>query len=297
MGDQDDNKPDGGEPTPSEPPSNPELPPADAPTLSPASPVAASTAPEVEPKAESVSPPAPDIEPKAAIAAPAAAAPEPKVEPAAPAPSPPAPRQRRLLAAGIGGAIAAYATASWISAQPPQPDVAGIEERKALQQSIAQLSKQVATLKADLDKSNKLAFDKFNKIAADLASKPASSPIIKSADRVDIGKSAEITGTIPAPAAAAPAAAPATVAVPMPTPRPATRVAAATIRPVVLQDWWIYDARGGYIFVAGHGEIYQAIPGAPLPGLGTVQAIKREDGAWVVVTPKGLIVADRRRFE
>jgi len=85
--------------------------------------------------------------------------------------------------------------------------------------------------------------------------------------------------------------------VPMPAPRPATRVAAAPSRPVILQDWWIYDARGGYIYVAGHGEVFQVMPGAPLPGLGLVQAIRREDGAWVVVTPKGLIVADRRRFD
>jgi hypothetical protein len=37
----------------------------------------------------------------------------------------------------------------------------------------------------------------------------------------------------------------------------------------------------------------------PLPGLGRVQAIKRENGAWVVVTSRGLIVAnrDRRSFE
>jgi len=294
MAEQDENKLTGGD----EPLFNPEVPPAEAPALSPTAhdtaPAAAANEPKLEPAA-----PTPVVETKAAPVAPVAAAPEPKVEPAAPAP-----RQKRrallaasiVLAAGIGGVLGGYTTASWISVQPPQPDVAGIAERKALQQSIAQLSKQVATLKVDLDKSNKLALDKFNKIAADLASKPASSSLIKTADRVDVGKSTEITGTIPAPAAAAPPAAPGTVAVPMPTPRPAApRVAAITTRPAVLQDWWIYDARGGYIFVAGHGEIYQAVPGAPLPGLGPVQSVKRENGSWIVVTPKGLIVADRDR--
>ena len=34
-------------------------------------------------------------------------------------------------------------------------------------------------------------------------------------------------------------------------------------------------------------------------GLGPVEQIKRQDGRWVVVTPKGLIVSmrDRRYFE
>jgi hypothetical protein len=43
--------------------------------------------------------------------------------------------------------------------------------------------------------------------------------------------------------------------------------------------------------VQGHGDIYQVVPGAPLPGLGSVEQIKRQDGRWVVVTPKGIIVS------
>jgi len=51
--------------------------------------------------------------------------------------------------------------------------------------------------------------------------------------------------------------------------------------------------------VQGHGDIYQVVPGAPLPGLGPVERVKRQDGRWVVVTPKGIIVSmrDRRYFE
>jgi hypothetical protein len=51
--------------------------------------------------------------------------------------------------------------------------------------------------------------------------------------------------------------------------------------------------------VQNRGDIYQVVPGAPLPGLGPVEQIKRQDGRWVVVTPKGLIVSarDRSYFE
>ena len=38
---------------------------------------------------------------------------------------------------------------------------------------------------------------------------------------------------------------------------------------------------------------YEVVPGANLPGIGRVETIKRQDGRWVVVTPKGLILSQR----
>jgi len=51
--------------------------------------------------------------------------------------------------------------------------------------------------------------------------------------------------------------------------------------------------------VQGHGDIYRVSIGAPLPGLGRVEQVKRQDGRWMVLTPKGIIVSlrDRRYFE
>jgi hypothetical protein len=61
----------------------------------------------------------------------------------------------------------------------------------------------------------------------------------------------------------------------------------------ILRDWWISDARNGYVYVQGHGEVYRVVPGTPLPGLGTVEQIKRQNGRWVVMTPKGIIASRR----
>jgi hypothetical protein len=71
------------------------------------------------------------------------------------------------------------------------------------------------------------------------------------------------------------------------------------MRPPVIGDWAIRDAHNGYVYVQGHGDIYQVVPGANLPGLGPVQSITRQDGRWVVLTPRGVIVSmrDRRFFE
>lgn len=61
----------------------------------------------------------------------------------------------------------------------------------------------------------------------------------------------------------------------------------------ILADWSIRGARDGYVIVQGHGDAYRVVPGTPLPGLGPVEQIKRQDGHWVVVTPKGIIVPRR----
>jgi hypothetical protein len=171
------------------------------------------------------------------------------------------------LAAGFGAVVGAVASGNFVPAAPT--DVAGLQERKAMEQSIAQLSKEITTLKANIVAANKVAHSEIAKISD------------KIAERAEQPKTPEITGSIP-------------------TPRPAPGVAATPpARPPVVKDWAIRDTRGGLIYVQGHGDIYQVAPGAPLPGLGPVQSIKRQDGRWVVTTPKGIIVSmrDRRYFE
>jgi hypothetical protein len=61
----------------------------------------------------------------------------------------------------------------------------------------------------------------------------------------------------------------------------------------ILRDWRISHARNGAVYVQGHGEIYRVVPGTPLPGLGSVEEIKRQNGRWVVMTPKGIIASMR----
>jgi hypothetical protein len=73
------------------------------------------------------------------------------------------------------------------------------------------------------------------------------------------------------------------------TPRAVLRQPPARV--AVLADWWIPDGPSdGWVYVQGHGDVYRVVPGTPLPGLGPVEQIKGQDGHWVVVTPKGIIV-------
>lgn len=202
------------------------------------------------------------------------------------------------IAAALGVVIGALASGGFNSKpEAPRVDVAGLEERKAMQQSITRLSKEVTTLKANLDAANKTAHTQIAKLNDKLA------------ERVK-KEGAEVTGSISAPqtaaSAPAPAEQPAAVPTPIPQPRPPQVASGAeppppppSMRSSIVPGWWIREARDGYVYVESHGDIYQVVPGAPLPGLGPVEQIKRQDGRWVVVTPRGIIVSmrDRRYFE
>jgi hypothetical protein len=184
------------------------------------------------------------------------------------------------IAAAFGAVVGALATGGF-AAPEPRTNIAGIEQTKAMQQTIARLGREVTTLKATVEAANKNAHTQIAKIGD------------KITERFDRAAAADITGSISAPQ----------TATPLPSPRPASRAAATDIppsaRPPVVQGWTIRNARDGFVYVEGHGEVYQVVLGAPLPGLGAVESIKRQNGRWMVVTPKGIIVSmrDRRHFE
>ena len=190
------------------------------------------------------------------------------------------PRHKRyaLLAASVAiaaviGAVTGAATIGGF-AKAPAVDVAAVEENKAMQQSVARLTKEITSLKASLDADNRSASNQIAKISERLSR-----------------ETANVTGSVtPQTSQVAPSA-------PLPAARP--EPAATQPRLSIVTDWTIRETRDGFVYVQGHGDIYQVVPGAPLPGLGPVEQIKRQDGRWLVVTPKGIIVSmrDRRYFE
>jgi hypothetical protein len=194
------------------------------------------------------------------------------------------PHQRRhallaasvAIAAAVGAVVGAVANGG--ASNPTSVNVAAVDENKVLEQSVARLSNEITNLKASFEAANKATHSQIAKISERLNR-----------------RSGEITGSITLPQAAP------NSSVPNPTPRPAStspeRQPPAKVS--IVPDWSIRGARNGYIYVHGHGDLYEVVPGAPLPGLGPVEDIKRQDGRWVVVTPKGIIVSmrDRRYFE
>ncbi|MGD9766762.1 MAG: hypothetical protein AB7U62_03885 [Pseudolabrys sp.] len=199
------------------------------------------------------------------------------------------------FAAGVGAAAGAVIAGT--RAPPPAPihDEFAASERAAMQKTIAKLTKDVTTLRANLDAATKTANTQLAKLNERVSERIASE---KQAERhaAAAAASQDVTGSIAAPATAA-------TAVPVPTPRPVVQVDAKAdakpevkpveTRPVIVAGWSIRSVRDGVALIENRGEVYEVVPGAPLPGLGRVEAVRRQDGRWVVVTPKGLIVAAR----
>jgi hypothetical protein len=64
-------------------------------------------------------------------------------------------------------------------------------------------------------------------------------------------------------------------------------------KPAIIDGWTLRRVYDGFALIRGRfGEI-EVEPGAYVPGIGRIEDIHREDGRWVVVTSRGLIVARR----
>jgi hypothetical protein len=178
-----------------------------------------------------------------------------------------------MLAAGFGAAVGAFANRAPPQA-PAKPDTALLEENHALQRSVARLARDITTLKTAVESS----------------ARDGRSQLARLGERIEhVERAPEVTGSIAKSASAGgstpPAQPPAVekpeiiASPPLPTPRPA-----------IVQGWVLREARNGQAIVETRGELFQVGPGVPLPGLGRVEAVRREGSSWVVVTQKGLIM-------
>ena len=104
------------------------------------------------------------------------------------------------------------------------------------------------------------------------------------AGKADMMAAKETTGSIASPAP------------PLPAPPPAAAVAPLPPAPVpgIVSGWVIRDVYHGNAILQGRlGGMIEVGPGDILPGVGRIEAIRRQDGRWVVVTPKGMILSMR----
>ncbi len=173
-----------------------------------------------------------------------------------------------MIAAGLGAAFGAAVNKRPVE-MAPQRDAALIEDNATMQKSIARLTKELAALKTSVDNT----------------AKDSRTQIAKLTDRLE--RPPETTGSISKPAVAV-AAPPAAETTPIPQARP---MIAQDRRPPLAQGWTIREIRNNVAWVEFRGDLYAAQPGTPLPGLGNVEAVRREGNQWVVVAAKGIITS------
>jgi hypothetical protein len=197
------------------------------------------------------------------------------------------------VAGALGGALATAGLGQMMAANSVVPN------NSALEASVARIDADIVALKASVEHTSKVGVSQFNKTSdrldrvekaqaeplakvaklseavEKLRAAPASAPAVAAAPAA----SRDVTGTIAPPATAA--------AAPVPVPAPKPEVA----RLPTVEGWVIRDVANGSALIEGRQGIFEVYAGDPVPGLGRVDAIRKQDGRWVVVTSKGLVIA------
>ncbi|MEH2552985.1 hypothetical protein V1286_000514 [Bradyrhizobium algeriense] len=206
------------------------------------------------------------------------------------------------VAGALGGALATAGFGKLMARDSAQASVQAPAKDSALEASVARIDAEIVALKSSLEHNSKTTTGQLNKTSdrLDKVEKAQAEPAAKLAklsETVDKLRAAqasttaaaapapakEVTGSIPqqATAAAPPAAPPASGAPPKPE----------VARLPTVEGWVLRDVANGSALIEGRRGMYEVYAGDPIPGLGRVDAIRKQDGRWVVVTSKGLIVA------
>ena len=203
------------------------------------------------------------------------------------------------VAGALGGALATAGFGKLMAGDSAQASSQSSAKDSALETSVARIDAEIVALKASLEHTSKTTTGQLNKASdrLDKVEKAQAEPAAKLAklsEAVDKLRTAQasaptaaaapapakdITGSIPQQAAAA--------APPAPAASPKPEVA----RMPTVEGWILRDVANGSALIESRRGMYEVYAGDPIPGLGRVDAIRKQDGRWVVVTSKGLIVA------
>ena len=190
-----------------------------------------------------------------------------------------------VFAAALGAVAGAVTTSSLLRDPSPPADMIAANANRALQDSVAQLGSELATLKAGIASAQRNTSTQFGKLAErlDRAEKAQAEPVGKlaklqeSIDRLEQRQqhaAAPVAASVPAPEVTGSVA---------PKEEP---------RPQVAEGWRLRDFYDGRAIVEGrNGMLFRVGPGSNVPGLGRVETIKHENGKVVVVTASGIIAA------
>jgi hypothetical protein len=192
------------------------------------------------------------------------------------------------VAGALGGALATAGVGHFLG------DNTTASAGPALEASVARIDADILTLMANLENISKTSTAQFNKASdrLDKVEKAQAEPAAKLAKLSEAVDKLRGTPVAASAAAAAPAAAKevtGSISVPATTPAAAPKPEVARLP--TLEGWVLRDVANGAALIEGRRGMFEVYAGDPIPGLGRVDAIRRQDGHWVVVTGKGLIVA------
>ena len=193
------------------------------------------------------------------------------------------------LSAALGamiGALAAYGLVQSGAAPAVASGRPGLENTiQALKENVLQARVDLAALKVSIDAGNRSASAQFTRIGEriDRIERIQAEPVAKlnkaietleRLSRADAAtQSKDVTGSI--------------------APPPPPGAGPNQLGKLGVEGWVVRDVRRGTALIEGRVGIIEVEQGDVVPGLGRVDAIRRQDGRWVVVTSKGAILSAR----
>jgi hypothetical protein len=213
-----------------------------------------------------------------------------KEEPSAPAAPAAQPRSWRFallaatiaVAAAVGSFVGSLTGAGVGRLMPDAAPSANTADANSILRALKSEVAELTAMKSNLDGSIRNANTQFVAIAErlDRVERAATNPaaqLAHIADAVDrlnkINATSETTGSI----------------APMTTPPAEPKIVDR-----IVEDWVVQDVHGDRALVEGrNGSLFEVGAGSILPGVGRVEAVKRQDGQWVVVTARGVITSGR----
>jgi hypothetical protein len=188
------------------------------------------------------------------------------------------------LAAALGamvGALVAYGLARPAAVPAVAAGRTALEDIQALKENVVQARVELAALKLSIDSANRNAGAQLSRISEriDRVERSQAEPAAKLTKAIDTPErlargeaaSKDVTGSVAAAASA--------------LNQPA--------KPAAVEGWVVRDVYRGTALIEGRMGVIEVDQGDVVPGLGRVDAIRKQDGRWVVVTPKGLIMPAR----
>jgi hypothetical protein len=172
-------------------------------------------------------------------------------------------------------------------------EAAPAEPTAVLQTAIAELRSEITALKAGLDTTGRNTSTQYTKLVERLDRAEHAQTVASKSDAAfpkEAVKEAikETTGSVTTPASAT--AAPLSLA---PVLASGTQTS-GTPQSAIVPGWAVRDVyRGVAMLQSRMGGMVEVEAGDVLPNFGRIQAIRRQDGRWVVITSRGMIMSMR----
>jgi hypothetical protein len=192
------------------------------------------------------------------------------------------------VAGALGGALATAGIGHFLG------DDATSAGNRTFEATVARIDADILNLKVSVEHTSKTGMSQYNRTSdrLDKLERAQAEPAAKLAKLSEaVEKLRAAAPAAPVPVAAVPVAAKeatGSIAPPAQTPADAPKVELARLPTV--EGWVLRGVANGVALIEGRRGIYEVYAGDPVPGAGRVDAIRRQDGRWVVVTSKGLIV-------